>query len=68
MRTVFSKQYGTPAVVAEKDDTAADIIEQCQKIGAVYEEEPGDELFVVVLRESVGPELWTHRALKGSMS
>lgn len=70
MRTGYSGQYGTAALIVEPDDdlTAQEIMERCREIGATfYEDGPGDECFVVTLRTEVGPEVWTPRSLTGSI-
>jgi hypothetical protein len=67
-RMNHSAQYGCPAVVARQGMTADDIIKACRDIGAIFHEDgPDDECFVVEVRSEVGPELWTERALRGSV-
>lgn len=67
MQTVWSDQYNVRAVVVGDETNFDAVAEECRRVGAVfYEDGPDDECFVVVLRE-VGPELYTPRALEGSL-
>lgn len=71
MRTGYSGQYGTPALIVEPDDalSSQEIMDRCREIGATYYEDgPDDECFVVTLRPEVGPELWTPRSLARSIA
>ena len=70
MNRGYARQYRTTAVVLGDGDrpTADELIEECRNIGAIFHEDgPDDELFVVDIGRGVGPELWTERALRGSL-
>ena len=66
----YSIQYDTSAVILREGQgpDADTVIAYCRDIGAIfYEDSRGDQCFVVSLRPKVGPELWTERALRGSL-
>lgn len=65
MRFDYSKQYLKPCVVAEAGDTAQTIIDACRDACAIFRED-GEECFIVSIR-TVGPELYTEDALRGSL-
>ena len=70
-RRRFSYQYATPCIALEEGEqiSADDLMEECREAGAIYYEEgPDDECFVVDIGRGVGAELWTERALKGSLA
>ena len=65
MQVTFASQYDINCVVAETGDTAQDIIDFCVEAEAVRRVD-GVE-YCVELRPTVGPELWTEDALRGSL-
>lgn len=67
MKVSHSGQYDCPCVIAEKGDTAQQVIDECLLLGATYQDEPGENPdFCVQIRHKIGPELWTERSLRGS--
>lgn len=70
MKRGYAAQYGTPCIIVSKPDlpSADDLIEFCRENSAIfYEDGPDDECFVVDIGRGVGPEIWTARALQGSL-
>lgn len=65
MPSRFAVQYGIPCVVAVEGARAADVIDECWRVGAVRTVD-GEE-FCVQLRADVGPELWTEESLRRSL-
>ena len=64
-----SGQYGVPCIkIDQPGPSAEEVITACRDHGAVfYEDGPDDECFVVDIGRGVGPELYTERALRGSL-
>lgn len=70
MQTRYAGQYDTACVGLQRGNmpTADELIEECRLVGAIfYEDGPDDECFVVDFDRGVGPELYTERALRGSL-
>ena len=65
MRTIFASQYGTACIQLHEGDDIDEVIEQAEIEGALYEEEPGEDSYVVEFPGRF-PELYTKRALRGS--
>lgn len=63
---IFSEQYGIPCVVPIPGESAQDVIDRCEKEGAVYTGE-GEEDYCVQLRPDVGPEIYSKSALMRSI-
>lgn len=60
----WSDQYDCPAYKPRPQDTVEEVLEWCVEEGAVWDEDPDGREYCVILREDVGPELWTESALR----
>lgn len=69
-RQKWSDQYERVCIIPLFSNVKPEIIiEACREVGAVYMKGPDDELlYVVQLREDVGPELWTTESLTRSLT
>lgn len=68
MRTQYSFQYDAPAVIPDGVTDAGRVMALCRDAGALYFEDPESEpCYIVIIRPDIGPELWTERALRGSL-
>lgn len=66
MQTEWSHQYRCRAIIPE-GETPDMVMSACREMCSIVREDgPDDEVFVVVLRRRIGPELWTEDALRGS--
>ena len=66
MRVQFSEQYRVPCVAIEQDDTADDVVRECNRQRALYNE--GDIESFCVRFPGRWPELYTEEALRKSIA
>lgn len=66
MTLCWSGQYRCRAVIPN-GATADAVVAACRAVGAVGYDREGVQEYVVVLREHVGPELWSEKALRKSI-
>lgn len=67
MRDGHSEQFGVPCVIIETGDTADDVINRANEIGARYDDGE-DNMVVADFNCGVGSECYTERALRHSLN
>lgn len=69
-RQKWSEQYDLPCIVLIfRNISPSIIVEACEEVGALFMEDSGSDLcYVVELRSSAGPELWTKESLTRSLT
>ena len=65
MKLGYAKQYNAPCVILEPGDHASDVIDFATARGAIYQERPEDQFFVVQF-PGRPKEPYSERALRRS--
>ena len=65
MRVLFSEQYRVACISIDQDDTADDVVRECRREGAMYNEGDGESFCVRF--PGRWPELYTEEALRISI-